>query len=197
MTLSTSWKSWLAGAGLLVAGTAAGLLLAGTAPSTAAGTAPATAQGVDDIVAAGEVRIGVLTGAPPFGTIDERGNPAGYDVDVANLVAEYLGVTAKLVPLTPPARIPALEAGKVDFLVATLAPTPARARTVMFTMPYSAFRMVIAAPKGTTHRQDRRALAASASASTAAPARRRHSPRSRSPTWRSSASRTTRPSPRR
>ena len=95
MTLSTSWKSWLAGAGLLVAGTAGGLLLAGTAPSTAAGTAPAIAQGVDDIVAAGEVRIGVLTGAPPFGTIDERGNPAGYDVDVANLVAEYLGVTAE------------------------------------------------------------------------------------------------------
>ena len=149
MTLSTSWKSWLAGAGLLVAGTAAGLLLAGPAPGTAAGTAPAVAQGVDDIVAAGEVRIGVLTGAPPFGTIDERGNPAGYDVDVANLVAEHLGVKAKLVPLTPPARIPALEAGKVDFLVATLAPTPARARTVMFTMPYSAFRMVIAAPKGT------------------------------------------------
>ena len=147
MTLSTSWKSWLAGAGLLVAGTAAGLLLAGTAPSTAAGTAPAVAQGVDDIVAAGEVRIGVLTGAPPFGTVDERGNPAGYDVDVANLVAEYLGVTPKLVPLTPPARIPALEAGKVDFLIATLAPTPERARTVMFTMPYSAFRMVIVAPK--------------------------------------------------
>ena len=67
------------------AGTAAGLLLAGTAPSTAGGTAPAVAHGVDDIVAAGEVRIGVLTGAPPFGTVDERGNPAGYDVDVANL----------------------------------------------------------------------------------------------------------------
>jgi polar amino acid transport system substrate-binding protein len=149
MTLGTSWKAWLAGAGLLAVGAAAGLLMAGPAPSTVATAAAATPQGVDAIVAEGEVRIGVLTGAPPFGTVDERGNPAGYDVDVANLVAEYLGVKAKLVPLTPPARIPALEAGKVDFLVATLAPTPARARTVMFTMPYSAFRMVIAAPKGT------------------------------------------------
>ena len=131
----TRCRTWLAAAALLAGGIAA--------------SAPATAQTVDEIVAAGEVRIGVLTGAPPFGTIDERGNPAGYDVDVANLVAEYLGVTPTLVPLTPPARIPALEAGKVDFLVATLAPTPERARTVMFTMPYSAFRMVIAAPKDT------------------------------------------------
>jgi polar amino acid transport system substrate-binding protein len=121
--------------------TAMGLLLAASLPG------PASAQTVDEIVQRGAVRIGVLTGAPPFGTIDEHGNPAGYDVDVANLVAGYLGVTAQLVPLTPPARIPALEAGKVDFLIATLAPTPERARTVMFTMPYSAFRMVIVAPK--------------------------------------------------
>ena len=46
-------------------------------------------------------------------------------------------------PLTPPARIPALQTGKVDFLVATLAPTGERAKTVMFTQPYSAFNMVI------------------------------------------------------
>ena len=135
MTFTTQCRTWLAAVSLLVGGVA--------------GSGAATAQTVDEIVAAGEVRIGVLTGAPPFGTIDERGNPAGYDVDVANLVAGYLGVTPTLVPLTPPARIPALEAGKVDFLVATLAPTPERARTVMFTMPYSAFRMVIAAPKET------------------------------------------------
>ena len=148
MTLSTSWKSWLAGAGLLVAGTAAGLLLADTAPSTAAAR-PGHSAG------RGRHRRG-RRGAdrradrrPAVRHHRRARQPAGYDVDVANLVAEYLGVTAKLVPLTPPARIPALEAGKVDFLVATLAPTPARARTVMFTMPYSAFRMVIAAPKGT------------------------------------------------
>ena len=78
MSFTTACRTWLATAALLVAGSVAG------------GTA-ATAQTVDAIVAAGEVRIGVLTGAPPFGTIDERGNPAGYDVDVANLVAEYLG----------------------------------------------------------------------------------------------------------
>jgi len=106
------------------------------------------AQTTAEIVKRGRVKIGVLTGAPPFGMIDAQGNPSGYDVDVANLVGKYLGVPVDLVPLTPPARIPALQGGRVDFLVATLAPTPERALTVDFTSPYNAFQMAIMAKKG-------------------------------------------------
>ena len=105
--------------------------------------ATASAATLNDIVSRGTVRIGVLTGAPPMGMVDENGNPSGYDVDVANLIAGYLSLPVELVPLTPPARIPALQTGKVDFLVATLAPTGERAKTVMFTQPYSAFNMDI------------------------------------------------------
>ena len=112
-------------------------------PMLAMATAPASAITLEEITSRGSVRIGVVTGAPPMGMVDESGNPTGYDVDVANLIAGYLGVTAELVPLTPPSRIPALQTGKVDFLVATLAPTGERAKTVMFTQPYSAFNMVI------------------------------------------------------
>ncbi|HKI58201.1 MAG TPA: transporter substrate-binding domain-containing protein [Trueperaceae bacterium] len=107
----------------------------------------ASAQTVDQIEKNGEVTIGVVTGVPPFGSIDPSGATVGYDVDVANLLAENLGVKVKIVPLTPPARIPALLSGKVDILVATLAPTTERAKSVMFTMPYSAFEQVILAPK--------------------------------------------------
>ncbi|AYD03807.1 transporter substrate-binding domain-containing protein [Neorhizobium sp. NCHU2750] len=103
----------------------------------------AKATSLNDIISRGKVRIGVLTGAPPMGMVDEKGNPSGYDVDVANLLAGYLALPVELVPLTPPARIPALQTGKVDFLVATLAPTGERAKTVMFTQPYSAFNMDI------------------------------------------------------
>ncbi|PKA44897.1 transporter substrate-binding domain-containing protein [Rhizobium sullae] len=106
-------------------------------------TAEARAVTLNDIISRGTVRIGVLTGAPPMGMVDEKGNPTGYDVDVANLIAGYLSLPVELVPLTPPARIPALQTGKVDFLVATLAPTGERAKTVMFTQPYSAFNMDI------------------------------------------------------
>lgn len=109
--------------------------------------APAMAQSVADLTGRGEVKIGVLVGAPPFGSIDATGNPIGYDADVAALVGKALGVKAALVPLTPPARIPALESGKVDFLIATLAATPERAKAVLFTDPYSAFQVAIYAPK--------------------------------------------------
>ncbi len=108
----------------------------------------AAAATADEIVKRGSVKIGVLSGVPIYGTVDANGNPAGYDIDVAQLLASYLGVKAELVPLVPPARIPALQAGKIDFLVATLAATPERAKAVMFTAPYSAFQMVIVAGKG-------------------------------------------------
>ena len=107
----------------------------------------ARAQTVSEIVKRGKVRIGVLIGAPPYGSIDAQGQPVGYDADVATLVGHYLGVPVEMVPLTPPSRIPALEAGKADFLVATLAPTPERARAVMFSIPYSAFQTGIWALK--------------------------------------------------
>jgi polar amino acid transport system substrate-binding protein len=100
-----------------------------------------------DIIKRGKARIGVVTGAPPFGMVDPQGNAVGYDIDVANLLGKYLGVPVEISSLTPPSRIPALEAGRVDFLCATLGATPERARTVMFTMPYSAFRMMIMAKK--------------------------------------------------
>lgn len=100
-----------------------------------------------DITKRGKARIGVVTGAPPFGMVDPQGNAVGYDIDVANRLGFYLGVPVEISSLTPPSRIPALEAGRVDFLCATLGATPERARTVMFTMPYSAFRMVIMAKK--------------------------------------------------
>jgi polar amino acid transport system substrate-binding protein len=119
----------------------------------AVSAAPAAAQTVNEIVKRGKVKIGVLIGAPPYGSVDAQGNAIGYDADVAQLVGKYLGVPVEVVQLTPPSRIPALEAGKVDFLVATLAPTPERAKAVMFTIPYSAFQVGIYAPKGTAIKQ--------------------------------------------
>jgi polar amino acid transport system substrate-binding protein len=115
----------------------------GLAAASLFSAATAHAVSLNDIISRGTVRIGVLTGAPPMGMVDEKGNPTGYDVDVANLIADYLSLPVELVPLTPPARIPALQTGKVDFLVATLSPTGERAKTVMFTQPYSAFNMDI------------------------------------------------------
>lgn len=105
------------------------------------------AQSLQDIQSRGKARIGVLVGAPPYGSVDAMGNAIGYDADVATLVGKYLNLPVEMVQLTPPARIPALEAGKVDFLIATLARTPEREKVVSFTRPYSAFQVGIYAAK--------------------------------------------------
>ena len=115
-----------------------------------AGAVGAAAQTTAEIVKRGRVRIGFLTGSPTMGMVDSTGNPIGFDVDTANLIGKYLGVPVELTPLTPPARIPALQSGKVDFVVASMAPTPARALTVDFTIPYNAFKLAVMAKKGST-----------------------------------------------
>jgi polar amino acid transport system substrate-binding protein len=110
-------------------------------------SAAASAQSINDIVKRGKVLIGVNSGAPPFSFVDADGKAKGLDVDVANLFAHYLGVPAVITTYTTAARIPALEAGKVDFMIATLGATPARAKVVMFTGAYNGFPLVVAGHK--------------------------------------------------
>jgi polar amino acid transport system substrate-binding protein len=127
-----------------------GVLVCAVSLGVSALFAPACAQSVSDIVTRGKVRIGVNSGAPPFSAVDAQGRAIGYDVDTAQLFAKYLGVEAEIIPYSTAARIPALEAGKVDIVIATLSPTPERARVVMFTSAYSTFQLVVLAPKGST-----------------------------------------------
>jgi polar amino acid transport system substrate-binding protein len=119
---------------------AAGLLALGLAQ-------PVAAQTVDEIITRGTIKIGVLVDLPPFGSVNEKQEASGYDVDVANLMGKYLGVKVELVPVTGPNRIPFLVTGKVDLLVATFGITPERAKTVMFSIPYSAIENAVFARK--------------------------------------------------
>ncbi|HEX7387295.1 MAG TPA: transporter substrate-binding domain-containing protein [Castellaniella sp.] len=131
----------------LLKGTFLGAVLAGMMLVMSAAS---NAQTINDIVNRGKVLIGVNSGAPPFSFVDSHGKAQGLDVDLANLIAHYLGVPAEITTYTTAARIPALEAGKVDMMIATLGATPARAKVVMFTMSYNVFPLVIVAHKADT-----------------------------------------------
>ena len=93
-----------------------------------------------------KVQVGILVDLPPFGVVNAKNEYEGYDVDVAKLMAKYLGVECELVPVTGPNRIPYLLTGKVDVLVATFGITPERARQVQFCIPYSSIDIVLMAP---------------------------------------------------
>lgn len=118
-----------------------GLLLSFAVASVFASgaVAPSQAQSLKDIIDSGKIKIGVNSAAPPFSIIDTSGGVKGYDVDTGNKIAEFLGVEVEFSAYATAARIPALESGKVDIVIATLTPTPARAKQVMFTIPYVTF----------------------------------------------------------
>ncbi|WP_421950920.1 transporter substrate-binding domain-containing protein [Pelagibacterium sp.] len=117
----------------------------GAAAALAAGlvAGPVAAQTPSEIQERGTVNIGLLVDFPPFGILDEAGNPDGYDADVARLLAEDMGVELNLVPVTGPNRIPYLVSNQVDILVASLGITPERAEQVDFSDPYAGIEIFV------------------------------------------------------
>jgi len=105
------------------------------------------AQTLERIKKAGVVRIGVHGEQAPWGTIDASGQNVGYDVDVAKLVGEELGVRTELIANVVSARIPNLLTNRVDLQMAVMGMYPDRAKVVQFSKPYSGLKIILLASK--------------------------------------------------
>lgn len=114
------------------------LSLATSLVASALSIGAAEAASPEEIKAKGVAVIGVQMDQFPWGFIDENGKNGGFDIDVANLVAEELGVEVKFERVTGQNRIPLLTNGMVDFLVPSMTITPERAKVIQFVLPYSA-----------------------------------------------------------
>jgi polar amino acid transport system substrate-binding protein len=115
-------------------------LLAGLGMGLAAtfATSAAMADSVSDIKKKGTIVIGIQGDNPPWGFVNTSGVQEGFDADIGRAFAEYLGVKAEFAPLAVANRIPALTAGRVDVLFATMAMLPDRAKAVQYSKPYVA-----------------------------------------------------------
>lgn len=118
----------------LMTGLAAIMTVATTLTSVAHAQEESTLKSILD---EGKIIIGVPVDSPPFGSIDTNGDPKGFDIDLAKLMAEQLEVKLKMIPMTSVNRIPFLLTGKVDVVVNLFGATPQRARQVAFTSPYT------------------------------------------------------------
>jgi polar amino acid transport system substrate-binding protein len=139
-------KAYFILAGLLILA-----LLAGCSPTAAQPAANTAAPGevaapaasanniLDKIVASGTIKIAVPEDTPLFGSLGADGKSEGYDVDIANMIAKDLGVTAELVPVSSQNRIPYLTSGKVDLVVSSMGIKPERALVINFSNPYAPF----------------------------------------------------------
>jgi len=119
-------------------------LIAGVAIALLSLAAVAKADTLDDIRKAGKVRIAIDTAIPPFGMTDDKMQPAGSDVETAQLLARDLGVALEIVTTTGPTRIPTLQTNKADLVISTLSITPERAKVVDFSIPYADHPSVVA-----------------------------------------------------
>jgi polar amino acid transport system substrate-binding protein len=103
------------------------------------GTGAAQADKIQDVLARGKLIVGTGTGNPPWHFRDEKGDMAGFDVDIAKIVAKGLfGDDTKIefVNQGSDARIPNIVTDKVDITCQFMTVTAERAQQVNFTIPY-------------------------------------------------------------
>lgn len=79
---------------------------------------------------------GIDFGFPPFGFVDTQGNPAGFDVESVNWIADKMGFTVRHQPMDWDGIIPALNTGKIDLIASGMSITEDRLKVVDFTIPY-------------------------------------------------------------
>ncbi|SDB23173.1 polar amino acid transport system substrate-binding protein [Desulfonatronum thiosulfatophilum] len=91
---------------------------------------------------------GIDFGFPPFGFVDTQGNPAGFDVESVNWIAEQMGFTVRHQPMDWDGIIPALNANKIDFIASGMSITEERKKVVNFTIPYYQVTQVLVVNEG-------------------------------------------------
>jgi len=110
--------------------------------------AKAQADKLDDVIASGELRCGMMLDFPPLGFRDANNDPAGYDVDYCGDMAKALGVKPVVIETPSPQRLPALVSGQTDIAFGGTTATPERAKTVLFANTYIVFKAAVAVKKG-------------------------------------------------
>lgn len=106
--------------------------------AVAAGLAALSARAdkLDAIKARGRLMVGVTESSPPFSYRDGGKGIVGYDVDLAEHVAQQLGVAAEKIPIINAERIPALQQDRVDLVAVGMTRSKGRAKDIDFSYAY-------------------------------------------------------------
>ncbi len=118
-----------------------------TATSTAAATSAAASVSALESTAStdlswekikekGELVLGLDESFPPMGFRDENNNIVGYDVDLAQAVADRLGVKLKLQPINWDTKDQELNTGNIDCIWNGFTITDERKQNILFSDPY-------------------------------------------------------------
>lgn len=108
-------------------------------------------------------KVGMEAGYPPFnwtqqddanGGVKIDGSPeyaGGYDVAIAQKIADALGKELSIVKVEWDGLVPALTSGKIDAIVAGMSPTADRKKTIDFSDTYYTSNLVMVVKKGSPY----------------------------------------------
>ena len=117
---------------------AAGIALTGTSQAFAQSTTQALSgeSVLESIKREGVLKVGISM-FRPWTMRDVNGDLVGFEIDVAQKLADDMGVDVEWTPTAWDGIIPALVAGQFDVIISGMSIRPSRNLTVNFTVPYA------------------------------------------------------------
>ena len=125
-----------------------GVLFAALAATAVPAVAQQQPSVLADVLKRGTIRIATIGGNPPYSSLGPDGKPAGYDIDVANLLAEQLKLKAEFLIVDVPGRITALQTRRADVTFANFTANVERSKVIAFTDPYLVVGSIYMVPVG-------------------------------------------------
>jgi polar amino acid transport system substrate-binding protein len=90
---------------------------------------------MEKIVKSGKLTIAVQTQGPPVSFVNKAGKRTGLAIELAQMLADDMGVKLVIQDYDWKGLIPALTSGKADFIAADMTPTAKRHMQILFTEP--------------------------------------------------------------
>ena len=115
------------------------VLVVGAVETIGAATTPFDifeGSNLSQIIKRNKLIVGMEVSFFPFEYANEKGEPIGFEVDIAQLAAKELGVEIEIKDMEFAGLIPALQSGKIDMIISGMTRTLTRAKSVSFTQPY-------------------------------------------------------------
>ena len=117
----------------------AGALIFNVAGCGKTGSEANTTSKLDEIKKSGKIVMGTCADYPPYEfhvLKDGKDEISGFDIEIAKQIASDLGVELEIKDMKFEGLLPALKAGKVDFIASGMSATEERKKSVDFSNPY-------------------------------------------------------------
>lgn len=111
-----------------------------------AGSAQAQNQ-LEDIQKAKVLRVGIPTDFAPYGFVGPDLKPQGLDIEMAQYIADKLGVKLEMMSISTQNRIPYLQTRKADLVIYSLGKTPEREKVIDFSAAYAPYFIAVYGPR--------------------------------------------------